>query len=373
MRLQNTLLALKIQTMFTPSDLPHALKALLAGVSRSFGLSLRLLPRRVRPVISLAYLLARTSDTLADAAHVPVAHRRHALETWLKLLDAATTRERSLALQSLQLLLPPYREAQLPASELTLLEHFGLCLDALAHMPTTDQQSIARVMGPIGQGQLEDLERSQRTLATVQTERELDRYTWQVAGCVGDFWTDCLYTHLPHTLGMSVAQMKALGQHYGQGLQRLNILLDAAQDLRNGRCYVPTETLQRLFLTPVQLQSASVCNDHQTLTRLEPMQTLWFDQVEDALREGIRYCCALRSWRLRLASALPALVGAASLHLLRQHPTASLMQRLKWQRAELQKHLLLLLIQGVSPRALQRQFEHLLHSHRSLRNATIKP
>ena len=71
-----------------PASLPRSLQVLLTRVSRSFGLSLRLLPPEVRPVISLAYLLARTSDTLADAALVPVSKRVEALQTLLTQLGA---------------------------------------------------------------------------------------------------------------------------------------------------------------------------------------------------------------------------------------------------------------------------------------------
>ena len=44
-----------------------SLEDLLRATSRSFYLTLRVLPGGVRPQISLAYLLARTSDTIADA------------------------------------------------------------------------------------------------------------------------------------------------------------------------------------------------------------------------------------------------------------------------------------------------------------------
>ena len=39
---------------------------LLRGVSRSFYLSLRILPAALREPIGLAYLLARAADTVAD-------------------------------------------------------------------------------------------------------------------------------------------------------------------------------------------------------------------------------------------------------------------------------------------------------------------
>ena len=52
---------------------------LLKATSRSFYLTLRVLPARVRPQIGLAYLLARTTDTIADTEIIPPAQRRDAL------------------------------------------------------------------------------------------------------------------------------------------------------------------------------------------------------------------------------------------------------------------------------------------------------
>ena len=49
------------------ADAPNELlTATLKDVSRSFYLTLRVLPARIRTPIGLAYLLARTSDTVAD-------------------------------------------------------------------------------------------------------------------------------------------------------------------------------------------------------------------------------------------------------------------------------------------------------------------
>src|SRR5436190_18519247 len=56
------------------------LGSLLRDVSRSFYLTLRVLPARVRSQIGLAYLLARTTDTIADTEIVPLAQRLDALQ-----------------------------------------------------------------------------------------------------------------------------------------------------------------------------------------------------------------------------------------------------------------------------------------------------
>src|ERR1051326_7222356 len=56
-----------------------SLDDLLRATSRSFYLTLRVLPRPVRPQISLAYLLARTSDTIADTQVLSLEQRLDAL------------------------------------------------------------------------------------------------------------------------------------------------------------------------------------------------------------------------------------------------------------------------------------------------------
>src|SRR4051812_7248031 len=56
------------------------LTSLLKDVSRSFYLTLRVLPREVRSQIGLAYLLARTTDTVADTEVLPLEARLEALD-----------------------------------------------------------------------------------------------------------------------------------------------------------------------------------------------------------------------------------------------------------------------------------------------------
>ncbi len=52
--------------------MPIALNDLLKATSRSFYLTLRVLPGAMRLQISLTYLLARTTDTIADTELVPL-------------------------------------------------------------------------------------------------------------------------------------------------------------------------------------------------------------------------------------------------------------------------------------------------------------
>ena len=63
----------------TPPFETEKMLPLLKRVSRSFYLSLRLLPGSVRPTLGLAYRLARASDSIADAGSASVELRSRLL------------------------------------------------------------------------------------------------------------------------------------------------------------------------------------------------------------------------------------------------------------------------------------------------------
>src|SRR5277367_6293982 len=102
--------------------MPTALNDLLKATSRSFYLTLRVLPARVRPQIGLAYLLARTADTVADTEIVPPAQRLEALQ---KL------RERILGQDSAPLNFGELAKQQGSPAEKLLLEKVGDSLSVL--------------------------------------------------------------------------------------------------------------------------------------------------------------------------------------------------------------------------------------------------
>ena len=58
------------------------LDSILEGTSRSFYLSLKELPNSIRPQVSLLYMLARTSDTIADSEQSDSGELMLALESY---------------------------------------------------------------------------------------------------------------------------------------------------------------------------------------------------------------------------------------------------------------------------------------------------
>src|ERR1035437_6823405 len=120
------------------------MSSLLRATSRTFYLTLRVLPARVRPQIGLAYLLARTTDTIADTEILPVAQRLDALQ---KL------RERILGQSSAPLHFGELPRQQGPPAEKTLLEKTEASLALLQALSPADLKLVREVLTTITSGQ----------------------------------------------------------------------------------------------------------------------------------------------------------------------------------------------------------------------------
>jgi farnesyl-diphosphate farnesyltransferase len=164
---------------------------LLRRVSRSFYLTLRLLPPQVRDSIALAYLVARLSDTLADGADTEAEEqllaRREEIERWLS--------------------------------------------------NSPDRRDIETVWFTIREGQRFDQDRFSSNPSPLSAP-ELDLYVYLVAGCVGEFWTQLCQKKIPGFASLGLVEMIDLGIRFGKGLQLVNILRDRQADAQKNRTYV---------------------------------------------------------------------------------------------------------------------------------------
>lgn len=309
---------------------PITQKELLRATSRSFYLTLRVLPAAIRPQIGLAYLLARTADTIADTEIVPLKQRLEALQ---KL------RERVLEKNSAPLEFTDLAGKQGTSAEKLLLERIEESVQALQKFPTPDQKNIRDVLSVITSGQELDLKRfasrEQSALEPVQivaleSALELDDYTYRVAGCVGEFWTRICHAHLFPKAPLDFDQLMVNGVRFGKGLQLINILRDLPADLKKGRCYLPLEKLEQSRLSPQTLLSPA--NEQRFL----PLFHYYLDKAEDHLRAGWEYTNSLPSsqLRVRLACAWPILIGVRTIEKLRVAGVIELQQRVKIPRGD---------------------------------------
>jgi farnesyl-diphosphate farnesyltransferase len=216
-------------------------------------------------------MLARASDTIADASSAPDFQRLALLRG---LPDLFPEKSPDLGLKD---------------AESDLLQMLPRLLEALKTLP--DQSEIIAQWRIILRGQIFDVERFAAPDAAPLTPGELEEYTYLVAGSVGEFWTRLCFKHVPNYSSRPLEEMLPLARRFGQALQFINILRDRRSDADAGRIYIPDE---RFY---VEMQ-----------------------HVSELLQSSAEYTAAIQPRALRAACALPLDLANQTLALIAQHP-----------------------------------------------------
>jgi farnesyl-diphosphate farnesyltransferase len=287
------------------------LQCILKNVSRSFYLSLRVLPGSVRRQVSLAYLFCRIADTIADTAIFPRSQRVQILRGFRKqfLLDTPSFDD----LKQLRTALLPQQTQQ---EAYQLFYHLPACFHLFMRLSAVDQQLVRELVLTLTHGMEMDLQYFPgETTSTVQPFPDLailDLYTYYVAGVVGEFWTKIHKVYMQGWQPQKFQELCALGIRFGQGLQMTNILKDLGKDLAIGRCYLPREHLKQLKIEPEDLTNPAI------LQRLRPLLIHLTWHTVDHLDQACQYVLQLprMAWRLRLSCMWPLLFAVQTLEVI---------------------------------------------------------
>jgi farnesyl-diphosphate farnesyltransferase len=321
---------------------------ILRSVSRSFYISIRFLPQKLRKPVGLAYLLARASDTIADTAGVPALTRTNMLSNVRAIINREISPD---AIIDVALAFAPLQKNE---AERNLIEALPDCFALLSRLSADDREDIREVLEKITKGQALDVERfgdatQPRALAT---DIELHEYTYLVAGCVGEFWTRLCFRHVRDFADWPEVEMLELGKQYGSGLQLINILRDAPSDLHAGRCYFPLQEVEEIGLDPAHILIEP--------GRFEFVLEKWRAEAQRGLTAGINYVHAIRHRRIRAATALPALIGARTLALLRAAGPTELHRKIKVPRAEVRGIIMRVAMTLADRQSIEKMFRELL-------------
>jgi farnesyl-diphosphate farnesyltransferase len=283
------------------------LDELLKSVSRSFYLSLRILPRALRAPVSAAYLVARAADTIADTRLVR-AERRLELLGKLRRAIADGDYVREYVGEVQRELLP---NGQGNPDERRLLLELGDCLSFARGFESADRERMHRVLDTLITGMERDLARfgDGGTLVALETLADLDEYTYFAAGCVGEYWTVMTAAHLPAAARLGRPDFVARGVRLGKALQMVNVIRDAGADLRQGRCYIPRSLLAANGLVPHDLREPAARRRARPV--VDELCRLALAHVDAALPYVLRIPPV--EPRLRLAALWPLWIGLATL------------------------------------------------------------
>lgn len=206
-----------------------SLEGLLEGSSRTFALSIPLLPEPLRQETTIAYLLFRVADTFEDEPVWSTTEKVQTLATIQSMLSGESPEAAISAVAE------GIKQASLSDPGYTrLLDNMSGLAAAFTELSDEAQAMIGAHLSRTIDGMSEFLQR-ENPPATVE---EVQEYCYYVAGIVGELLTDLFAKQSP-SLADARAELDGLAPAFGEALQLVNILRDVASDADAGRRFVP--------------------------------------------------------------------------------------------------------------------------------------
>ena len=287
------------------------IRNILKKVSRSFYLSLIVLPRPVRGQMGLAYLFCRVADTIADTRILPYHERLPVLHAFRAQFQEDSPSQ--IGIDQLQQMMQ-HHLPQASEGERQLLLHLREFFQIYDRLSSGDQCLVKNLVLTLTRGMEMDLTcfpgDTPADVRALPDMASLDQYTYYVAGVVGEFWTMLCSANLRALrIHRNNQRFSSLGMRFGQGLQLTNILRDVGKDLQCGRCYLPADELQRLGLQAHDLL------DPTLLPQVRPLITRLIDYTLERLDHASCYVRLLprRALRVRLSCMWPLLFAVQTL------------------------------------------------------------
>lgn len=241
----------------------------LLGVSRTFALTIPRLPRSLRLVIGNAYLLCRIADTIEDEPALSGPQKQRLLGEFAQAV-AGTVPAEAFAAR-----LGPLLSAATGPEERDLAAHTGLVLHVTHRFSPAQRAAIGRCIRIMTDGMAEF---GGGAPGGVGTLRDLDRYTYCVAGVVGETITDLLCEHSTE-IAARRGRLRPLSARFGCGLQLVNILKDFHDDQRRGVCWLP----RAAFADGVDLSSPGIRGQAAFLEGQTRLVAVALEHLEAAL------------------------------------------------------------------------------------------
>ena len=249
---------------------------ILPGVSRTFALTIPVLPARLAEVVTNAYLLCRIADTIEDDTALSDQRKTEFHQRFLAVVkggEDAGAFAASLAPQLSARALPDERDLVRNAAEVVRVTH---------GFSDREREALTRCLTVMCSG-MPKFQRD-RSLEGLRDLQELGAYCYVVAGVVGEMLTDLFCAHCPD-LVKKREEMKRLAVSFGQGLQMTNILKDIWDDRRSGTCWLP-----RSMFADRRIQLERLDEFHRTRGFRVGMNSL-IAVTHRHLQNGLEYAC----------------------------------------------------------------------------------
>lgn len=281
--------------MSARADLAYQQK-ILAGVSRTFALTIPQLPAGLEEVVANAYLLCRIADTIEDDPNLSSQTKAEFMAEFLAVIRGDADAKIFAAD------LAPRLSDETLEAEKELVAQTATVVRITSTFTRTQRLAVIRCVTTMCDGMPEFQHR--KALDGLPDLIDLDRYCYFVAGIVGEMLTDLFCEHCPD-LEEHRDEMMALSVCFGQGLQMTNILKDIWEDSESDTCWLPRSVfnsidggLSEAIRTRNGLAMAGGIDELVGIAHAHLKQALRYTQLIPKHETGIRRFCL---WAIGMA------------------------------------------------------------------------
>lgn len=320
----------------------HFSREILPAVSRTFALSIRLLPGELGAAVRCAYLICRIADTVEDEPELSAELKVRLLDALVTCFDAASAADNFPRLAS---------AAQGDPAHVQLVQNTDLVFVAYRALPDRTRGFVKHWVTEMILGMRKFVLLYPNGIR-IQSLDEYKEYCYYVAGTVGYLLTDLWHEHSPSIRVRQYTVLRERCRAFAEALQTVNILKDVARDAEHeNSIYIPEQLLRAhgsahaMILAPDRSQQ-----NREALATLT--QLAWHD-----LEQARSYLLAIprRAVSIRLFCALPLLFAYATLRDLTRTPGAMVRRDVvKISRREVKSLTALSMLGVLSNRAMSR-------------------
>ena len=205
-------------------------RAILESVSRTFALTIPLLPANLEKVVGNTYLLCRIVDTIEDAVCIDPKTKQVLSTLFVKtVLDPSYSEE--FVKESLMALLnhPNHDEKD-------LIKNIPRVLRVLQSFDEKQRHAVAQCVQIMSEGM--SYFHVRQNQAGLEDLKEFEKYCYVVAGVVGEMLTTVFALHSA-AFAKAISGKESLAIAFGQALQMTNILKDSPEDQLRGVSWKP--------------------------------------------------------------------------------------------------------------------------------------
>lgn len=287
---------------------------MLPKVSRTFAPTIRMLPKNLYLPVTVAYLLCRIADTVEDDASLSKLEKQEYLMVFANIFiqnepDLRKKFEKGV------------HEVPNHNTDILLMKNLFRVLAVFDSFSPEVQKMIGTWVVEMTLGMKKFAqEKDRRKFHFLKSMKDLDEYTYYVAGTVGHLLTS-LFAHFSNKITPVVVQrLEKFSESFGKGLQMVNIIRDINTDLKRGQSYIPDDILRKYRLTRKSIY------EQQNSAQAEQMFNELIQMAIEHLDNALVYIVNIpkEEARIRLFCLLPFFWAMQTLRLIQQNTLALL-------------------------------------------------